>query len=279
MIKKNKNGMYEGIVYVRKLNYPGSSEDGYAYVGCTMDEATRKCKWDNPNTSNYGGRKICEAREKYGVKAFSYAVLERHQHSDRDQLRKELEEREAAFIKYYDSVKHGFNESHGGTGFNGMKKTQAMIDKGVATRKANGNYSPSQATRAKISQANRGRHHSAATKAKISAGNKGKVRSAAVRQNLRQRMLGNVPSAATRQKLSQSHMGKTFTMSAQGLANVRAARKKMRKPVTVVDSTDGTETHCSSYTEAAQLINCNPGSIGSALKTKGLIKNRYRIKP
>ena len=91
MIHKNKNGMYEGVVYARKLNNPGGHEDGYMYVGCTMDEATRKCKWDNPNTSNYGGRKICEAREKYGVKSFSYAVLERHQHQDRDQLRKELE--------------------------------------------------------------------------------------------------------------------------------------------------------------------------------------------
>lgn len=75
MITANGNGVYTGIVYLRKNQNQGEEYD-WGYVGCTLDPAERNRKWNNPKTTNYGGKKVMEARALWNIKLFSYTVLE-----------------------------------------------------------------------------------------------------------------------------------------------------------------------------------------------------------
>ena len=106
---------WEGVVYSYTL-HSNDDCDGWCYVGCTPEESTRRKRWNQPKAP-YAGRKVKEAREKYGVDAFDYTVLERIQDTDLAALKIKLEEREKYYIQQMDSYQKGFNSNLGGRGW------------------------------------------------------------------------------------------------------------------------------------------------------------------
>jgi hypothetical protein len=113
-----KDKQYNGIIYCHKLK-----ETDECYVGETKDEHARKSNWSSK--SSYGGSKIREARENYGIddSIWSYAVLETVTADSEQELDAKLKERESYWIKELDSVEHGFNTNYGGRGMTGLALT------------------------------------------------------------------------------------------------------------------------------------------------------------
>ena len=90
-------------------------------MGETKDEHARKQNW-NSSKSSYGGPKIKEARENFGIddSIWSYGVLEKVSADSEEELDAKLRERESYWIKALDSVEHGFNGNYGGKGMFGL---------------------------------------------------------------------------------------------------------------------------------------------------------------
>mgnify|MGYP002523151755 CR=1 FL=1 len=66
----NSSKQFEGVIYKRTLIAPkskGTSDYGKVYIGQTDNMIERETNWKKTNNRNYGGRKITEARTKYGV--------------------------------------------------------------------------------------------------------------------------------------------------------------------------------------------------------------------
>ena len=61
--------MFEGIVY-RYINTAEGDEYGWSYVGTTMNEKVRRSNWNKKNNKNYGGAKIKEGRQRFGLCKF-----------------------------------------------------------------------------------------------------------------------------------------------------------------------------------------------------------------
>lgn len=93
-------------------------------MGETKDEHARKQNW-NSTKSSYGGPKIKEARENFGIddSIWSYGVLEKVTAASEEELDAKLRERESHWIKVLDSVEHGFNGNYGGRGMTGLALT------------------------------------------------------------------------------------------------------------------------------------------------------------
>ena len=115
-----KDKQYKGIIYCHRL-----IETDECYVGETKDENARKQNW-NSLKSSYGGSKIREARENYGIddSIWSYGKLETVTADCEEELDAKLKERESHWIKTLDSVEHGFNANYGGRGMTGLALTQ-----------------------------------------------------------------------------------------------------------------------------------------------------------
>lgn len=111
---------YKGIIYCHRL-----LETDECYVGETKDENARKQNW-NSSKSSYGGPKIKEARENFGIddSIWSYGKLETVYADSEEELDALLKEKESSWIKKLDSVEHGFNANYGGRGMTGLKLTQ-----------------------------------------------------------------------------------------------------------------------------------------------------------
>lgn len=192
-LERDKEGKIKGVVY-RYINQTDGEEKDWSYVGNTMNEKIRRQSWNNKGNQSYGGEKINTARQKYGVKGFSYEVLEEVFDADEGALQKILDEKEAEYVEKYDSIEHGYNTSKGGTGNNGVyfsETHRANIGKASTGR------THTEETKKQIGDKLKGRKVSEETKQKISQGNKGKKRT--VEQNAAQseRMKGVVPEAAT----------------------------------------------------------------------------------
>ena len=115
-----KDKQYKGIIYCHRL-----LETDECYVGETKDENARKQNW-NSLKSSYGGSKIREARENYGIddSIWSYGKLETVTADCEEELDAKLKERESHWIKTLDSVEHGFNANYGGRGMTGLALTE-----------------------------------------------------------------------------------------------------------------------------------------------------------
>lgn len=123
--------MRSGVIYKRTLKVE-CPENGFSYIGNTLNEEERKRSWSYQNNFNYGGVKITDARRKYGVgeDVWDYAVVERYYSnycSTDEEFRKELNEREEDYIRIFDSIDHGFNTSKGGSGCKGTQKREKEI--------------------------------------------------------------------------------------------------------------------------------------------------------
>lgn len=258
------DGNVKGVVY-RYVNIFEGDEYGWCYVGDTDNEKSRRNSWKNHSNQRYAGKKLNDARNKYGLESFRYEVLETI-FAPEDEIMKKLDELEAYYIEKYDSIRHGYNTSKGGTG-----------QKGVAfsadhRNKISQNHRKTQAQEAKdkISSSNKGHVVSEATRAKISQGNRGKKRTDIQKQAQSERMKGKAPekaTAAAKEWIKQNGGGYwgNHVLSASAKQNMKAAQQKRGKDVIAIYP-DGTEKTFTTMLDAANACKMNVGSVAYAAK-------------
>lgn len=279
-MKKN-NKKFEGVIYKRTLIAPESKETGdygKSYIGQTDNMAERDINWHKPNNKNYGGKKITEARIKYGVgeDAWETEILETVTANSKEELYEKLHASESEHIKQNDSVENGFNGSYG-DGMKGMKHT----DESKAKISANHRHYQAEETKKKISKSNTGRVVSQQTREKISAGNSGKKLTNEHRRKLSESRKGKEPVAASKglQEYIKKHghgptKGKKQSDAAR--ANMKAAQQKRGTKVKAIYP-DGSTKNFPTMSDAAKAFDMKVGSIDYAIKTKRICKKGMRF--
>ncbi len=189
----NEKGQIHGVIY-RYINQSEGKEKGWSYVGSTMNEKTRRYSWNNHGNKSYGGEKINDAREKFGIENFAYEVLEEICDVDENDLQKKLDEREAYYVQRFDSFQNGYNTSKGGTGNKGVNFSQTHRNN---IGKASKGRKHTEDTKKRIGAKLKGHSVSDDTRQKISEGNKGKKRTDEQKQAESERLKGKEPKAAT----------------------------------------------------------------------------------
>lgn len=128
-----KSNQFSGVVY-RYVNTTPGEECGYSYVGEAPDEEKRRSQWNRPK-NDYAGPKIRDARVKYGLKAFTYEVLESVNADTEEELSAKLDKQERYWISVLNSYHAGYNGNLGGRGLNGVKLSQQTKTKMSASHK------------------------------------------------------------------------------------------------------------------------------------------------
>lgn len=254
---------------MRKLIAPGA-DYGKVYIGQTVCIEDRNSNWYKPN-NNYGGMKITEARQKYGVSddIWETKTIEKVFADTEEDLHKKLDERETYNIKLYDSVEKGFNGSYG-RGMQGLSHSEAA----KAKISAHHRKTQTDETKAKISASTKGHSVSDATKNKISVGNKGKERSEAVKAALSAARKGKEPKAASeglKQYIAKNGHGPTLGIkqSEEAKANMKAAQQKKGVKVLAI-TPDGSQKEFNTMLDAAKEYGLNVGSVAYLAKSNGI---------
>ena len=267
---------YEGEIYIRKLIVPGA-DYGKAYIGQTTCIEERNSNWYKPN-NNYGGKKISEARQKYGVgdDVWETKTVEKVFADTEEELHIKLDERETYHIREYDSVENGFNGSYG-RGMQGLSHSDAS----KAKISAHHRKTQTDETKAKISASEKGHIVSVETRAKISEGNKGKKRTEAMKAALSAIRKGKAPKAAS--KALQEYVAKNghgptlgIKQSPVARANMKSAQQKLGVKVIAIYP-DGSQMEFNTMLDAAKACNMNVGSVASVIKTGGTCRNGVRF--
>ena len=110
-LKKNAAGLYEFTAYTLKNKFTLKY-----YCGVTVHPGNRKSVWKGL-TNKYAGKKINDARKKYGVGEDAWEYWEKTiTAATKDELIKEMDYTEVYLITYYDSYHNGYNSNAGGPG-------------------------------------------------------------------------------------------------------------------------------------------------------------------
>ena len=112
--------MYTGIIYRYYLINEKGKE--MSYIGQTCSVKQRQSDFLNLNTQ-YGGKRIENARRKYGPHTFNYEILEIVSYETVEERSFALNKLEIFYIDLYDSYTKGYNNTIGGGGANGYKHT------------------------------------------------------------------------------------------------------------------------------------------------------------
>lgn len=254
----NEKGKYVGVVY-RYINKVESVEYGWCYVGNTTDEKHRRYSWNNHGNKNYGGKKINDARSKYGLENFEYNELERVEAETVEKLKAQLDEIETVYIKQFNSVEKGYNSSEGGAGNKGGITEEHRRNIG----KASTGRIVSQETRAKISASSTGHEVSEETRAKISKSNKGKKRGDKVKKNQSDRMKGKRQDhliEGRKKWLENGGTLKGYKHTPEAIANMKAAQQEKGTKI-IVTFPDGAKKFYNTMLDAAKDLGVNIGSI------------------
>ena len=151
---------------------------GKAYIGISIHEPEKKRIKDH--LSGRGNRIIANAVNKYGKDAFTYEILEANVFDEF------LPDLEVAYIANFNTVRpNGYNLTYGG---------EAAI--------------PSEETRRKLSELNKGKKHSAETRRKMSESQTGRKHTPETRRKISEANKGKERSAEHRRKLSEANKGK-----------------------------------------------------------------------
>ncbi len=269
---------WEGVVYSYRLNAPGSEKDGWYYVGNTPEESTRKRMWQNPKNA-YAGKKIENARKKFGLDNFDYCVHEKLYNEDLGKLVNTLEEREKYFIEKYDSEVSGFNGNKGGTGRLGVK----ISDEEIARRQASrGDFHHTEETKALISQKGLNRVVKQETKDKIRQSKKGEKRTAEQRKAQSDRMKGIEPKAATEgaRRWREKNGGGSWKgkkIPPAGRANMKKAQQA-RGTDTIATWPDGHEETFPTMLDASKATGVAVGSIHYSITNNTKTKDGYKFR-
>lgn len=254
----NDKGMYVGVVY-RYINKVEGDEYGWCYVGNTTDEMHRRYSWNNHGNKNYGGKKINDARKKYGLENLEYEVLARVEAETVEKLKAQLDEIETVYIKQFNSVEKGYNSSEGGTGNKGGISDVHRKNIG----KASTGRIVSQETRNKISASRTGHEVSEETRAKISKSKTGKKHSLTANKNQSDRMKGKRQEHLLEGKKKWLENGGTlkgYKQTLEAKANMKAAQQKNGTKIFVTDP-NGAKKFYNTMLDAAKDLGVNIGSI------------------
>lgn len=275
----NDQGLIRGVIY-RYINQTEGNEQGWSYVGSTMNEKTRRYSWNNHGNKSYGGEKINAARVKFGIESFTYEMLEEICDADTITLQKQLDEREAYYVEQFDSINHGYNTSSGGTGNKGVNFSpthRANIGKASTGRKH------SEASKRQISEKLLGREVSGETRLKISKGNTGKERTAEQRRAESELLKGKEPKAATKgAKLWVINNGggywKNHELPPEAKQHMKEAQQKRGIKVKV-EYKDGRVETFNTMLDAATKLGIGVGSVSHYINAgKGIWnKNGFKI--
>ena len=100
--------------------YKYTSPSGKVYIGQTTNETRRRKTFLNLNKS-YGGKKIDNARQKYGPSNFKYEVIHTIDANSKVDATQKLDELEEYYIDQYSSYREGYNMTFGGYTNRGFK--------------------------------------------------------------------------------------------------------------------------------------------------------------
>ena len=189
--------------YVYKIT---NTVNNKSYIGISIHEPEKRRIRDH--LSGYGNRIIANAVKKYGKDAFTYEILEANVFPEL------LPDLEVAYIEKFNTVApHGYNLNSGGD-----------------------HKIPSEETRRKLSDANRGKTLSVEHRRKLSEAQKGKTHSEATLRKMSEAQKGKTHSAETRRKMSEARKGEKNpnfgkTLSVEHRRKLSEVRKgKKRKP-------------------------------------------------
>ena len=273
--------VHEGSIYKRTLiasAAQGTPDYLKNYIGQTDNMKERDSSWNKVNNDNYGGKKITEARKKYGVTPDVWLTeeIEKVYAETEPELKAKLNERETYYIRFYDSVENGFNGSYG-RGMQGLSHSDAA----KAKISAHHRKTQTNATKAKISASTKGHSVSDLTKVKISEGNKGKSRTEAVKAALSAKRKGKEPKAASeglQQYIAKNGHGPTLGIkqSDEAKTNMKIAQQKLGVKVLAI-SPDGSQKEFNTMLDAAKEFGLNVGSVASVIKTGGTCRNGMKF--
>lgn len=254
----NENGLYEGVVY-RYVNNVEGDEYCWCYVGNTTDEKHRRYSWNNHGNKNYGGKKINDARNKFGLESFSYEILEQLEAATVEELKTMLDEKEAMYIEKFNSTIQGYNKSRGGTGNRGGITEEHRKNIGMAST----GRVYSKERNAKISASLTGHEVTEGTKTKISKSKTGKKHSAEENKAQSDRMKGKLPEHLIEAHKKWRENGgslKDYKHTETAKLHMKKAQQENGTKVKVTFP-DGTEKEYSTMLDIAKELNCNVGSI------------------
>lgn len=180
------------------------TETGECYIGQTSQRLL--ARWTAHNS---------EARRAKKPNKFQQALLEK----GRDGWALELiaicetvteaNEAEKAAIRACDSIARGFNTTIGGKTSKGRPITPELRAKMSASARAKPPVT--EETRARLSQARKGKSHSPSHRAKIAAALKGKSRPESVKEKLRKANTGKSHTEEARRKISLAGKGRSLS--------------------------------------------------------------------
>lgn len=110
--------MYTGIIYRYYLINEKGNE--ISYIGQTCSEKKRRADFLKLNIP-YGGKRIENARKKYGPNSFKYEILENVNAKTIEERSKLLNNLEIFYIDFYNSYRNGYNNTIGGGGAKGYQ--------------------------------------------------------------------------------------------------------------------------------------------------------------
>lgn len=273
--ERTEKGQYRGVIYERH-----NKKTNQSYIGKTDNEKIRKYSWNNRGCTSYGGKKIVEAREKYGTgpDAWDYIVLEEIFSDTQEELDAKLKERETQWIKEKDSVENGYNSAYGDGNLGIEYDEERRKQCGDSMR---GKHL-SEKTKALISAKSKGRRHTEESKAKISQKLKGLKRTDAQKQAQSARMKGKVPEAATagaKKWVKQNGGGfwKTHPISDETKAKMKAAKQASGTDC-VATFPDGHEETFPTMLDAANATGLNAGSVKYSIEHNNITKNGFKFR-
>lgn len=272
--------VHEGSIYKRTLiasAAQGTPDYLKTYIGQTDNMKERDSSWNKVNNDNYGGKKITEARKKYGVtpNAWLTEEIEKVYAETEPELKAKLNERETYYIRFYDSVANGFNGSYG-SGMEGVKHSDEAREK----ISANHRHYQSEEAKQKISIAITGRNHTDEAKNKISEALKGEKRTDEQRKAQSERMKGKEPvkasEAAKEYRKTHKPYWQEHPVTDEMRANMKAAQQKLGTKVIAIYP-DGTTQEFNTMLDAAKACDMNVGSVASVIKTGGTCRNGMKF--
>ena len=227
--------------------YMYKSPIGKVYIGKTIHKDIRHRQHGYANgDSPYFHKAI----RKHKWENFSYEILEEFDDDVTDEF---MSDRETHWIEEYDSTNRvfGYNLTKGGEGTTGYKHTDATKAK---MSEANKGHIVSAETRTKISEARKGKNHP----------NFGKKLSAEHRAKISEANKGHKHTDATKAKMSEAKKGHKHTPKGKNHPNFgkklsAATRAKLSKPVIATENKTGKKREFESACAAARTLSDETG--------------------
>lgn len=177
--------------------YAATAPTGETYIGRTVYSLERRKRCHKSSAlSGHSSYAFHEAIRRHGFDSFEWEILEFCKTED------ELNNFEKHYIKVFNTIKNGFNMTHGGVGVSGSEEVKNKISKSMTGSKNHrfGTISPM-----------RGKKTPKEITLKMSAASKGKKKSEKFVEHLRKVRTGWKLSPETRAKISKAHIGKTYS--------------------------------------------------------------------